>query len=165
MTSIETVCEQTYPLCEVVQAYTDTLFKIGFSITGSAADSEDILQNVFLKYYTKKPLFRSWEHCKAWLIRVTINESKNLLRFRVRRQAADIDDLAEILPSRIEQGIFMDILLLPDKYKTVLYLYYVEGYKTDEIAQMLKISPAAVRKRLEKGRKQLKLIYDEGAIL
>ena len=118
-----------------------------------------------MKYYTKKPLFRSWEHCKAWLIRVTINESKNLLRFRVRRQAADIDDLAEILPSRIEQGIFMDILLLPDKYKTVLYLYYAEGYKTDEIAQMLKISPAAVRKRLEKGRKQLKLIYDEGAIL
>ena len=96
---------------------------------------------------------------------MTINESKNLLRFRVRRQAADIDDLAEILPSRIEQGIFMDILLLPDKYKTVLYLYYAEGYKTDEIAQMLKISPAAVRKRLEKGRKQLKLIYDEGAIL
>ncbi|MDD7646674.1 MAG: sigma-70 region 4 domain-containing protein [Ruminococcus bromii] len=47
----------------------------------------------------------------------------------------------------------------------MLYLYYAEGYKTDEIAQMLKISPAAVRKRLEKGRKQLKLIYDEGAIL
>ena len=150
---------------EIYEKNKTSVFRIAFSYLKDRELAEDVLQNVFLKYYTKKPLFRSWEHCKAWLIRVTINESKNLLRFRVRRQAADIDDLAEILPSRIEQGIFMDILLLPDKYKTVLYLYYAEGYKTDEIAQMLKISPAAVRKRLEKGRKQLKLIYDEGAIL
>ena len=165
MADAETVCEQTYPLSAVVQAYTDTLFRISFSITGSAADTEDILQNVFLKYHTKKPLFRSWEHCKAWLIRVTINESKNLLRFRSKRQSMDIDALAEVLPSPAEQGIFLDILLLPDRYKTVLYLYYVEGYKTAEIAQMLGISPAAVRKRLEKGRKQLKLMYDREAVL
>ena len=69
--------------------------------------------------------------------------------------------LEEILPDREQQEVFRDILLLPARYKIVLQLYYVEGYKTAEIAEILKISPAAVRKRLEKGRKQMKLIYTE----
>lgn len=143
----------------LVEQYTDMLFRISYSMCGVAADAEDILQNVFLKLWTKRPVFQSDAHCKAWLIRVTVNETKNALRFRTLRREVDIAPLAEILPDRGQQAVFQDVLLLPQKYKIVLHLYYVEGYKTAEVAEILRISPAAVRKRLEKGRKQLKLIY------
>ncbi len=146
---------------EIVRMYTELLFRISYSMSGNAADAEDVLQNVFLKYCVKRPHFRDGAHCKAWLIRVTVNETKNMLRFRALRRTEDLTPLAEILPDHEQQAVFQDILLLPEKYKIVLILHYVEGYKTAEIAEILKISPAAVRKRLEKGRKQLKLIYTE----
>lgn len=146
---------------QIVTQYTDMLFRISYSMCGIAADAEDILQNVFLKLCVKRPRFRDDAHCRAWLIRVTINETKNALRFRAVRREEDIAPLEEILPDREQQEVFRDILLLPARYKIVLQLYYVEGYKTAEIAEILKISPAAVRKRLEKGRKQMKLIYTE----
>lgn len=165
MEAVEAECLQAFELADIVETYTDTLFRISFSMTGSAVDAEDILQNVFLKYHTKKPLFRGEEHCKAWLIRATINECKNFLRFRALRRTEDIAPLEEILPDRSERSIFKDILLLSPKYRLVLHLHYVEGYKTAEVADILKITPAAVRKRLEKGRKQLRLIYDGEALL
>ena len=140
---------------QIVTQYTDMLFRISYSMCGIAADAEDILQNVFLKLCAKRPHFRDDAHCRAWLIRVTINETKNALRFRAVRREEDIAPLEEILPDREQQEVFRDILLLPARYKIVLQLYYVEGYKTAEIAEILKISPAAVRKRLEKGRKQI----------
>lgn len=165
MESVDLECTQTFEPADIAYTYTDMLFRISFSMVGTVDDAEDILQNVFLKYHTKKPQFRDGEHCKAWLIRVTINESKNFLRFRMRRRKTDITALEEILPDNTEQEIFTDLMLLPPKYKTVLHLYYIEGYRTMEVAEMLGISPAAVRKRLEKGRKQLKLIYDKEAVL
>lgn len=145
-----------FDLQGVIEQYTDMLFRISFSMTGSAADSEDILQNVFLRFHLKKPRFSGEAHCKAWLIRVTVNETKSFLRFRTRTRTVDLDALAEVLPDKAEAGVFRDILLLQPKYQAVMHLHYVEGYKTAEIADILEISPAAVRKRLETGRKQLK---------
>ena len=75
---------------QIVTQYTDMLFRISYSMCGIAADAEDILQNVFLKLCVKRPHFRDDAHCRAWLIRVTINETKNALRFRAVRREEDI---------------------------------------------------------------------------
>ena len=146
---------------QAIERYADTVRRICMVHLKNESDTEDIFQTVFLKYALFPRAFQSGEHEKAWMIRVTINETKNALRFRAVRREEDIAPLEEILPDREQQEVFRDILLLPARYKIVLQLYYVEGYKTAEIAEILKISPAAVRKRLEKGRKQMKLIYTE----
>lgn len=78
---------------QIVTQYTDMLFRISYSMCGIAADAEDILQNVFLKLCVKRPHFRDDAHCRAWLIRVTINETKNALRFRAVRREEDIAPL------------------------------------------------------------------------
>ena len=153
--------ECTFPLEEVVSAYADMLFRIGFSMLGSADDTEDILQNVFLKYHMKHPVFADAEHCKAWFIRVTINETKNFLRFRKRRKKLE-EDAMEVVSGTEDRAALDALMRLPAKYKAVMYLYYVEGYKSAEIAQIVGISPGAVRKRLVKGRDKLKAIYLEG---
>ncbi len=145
---------------EAVAEYADMLFRIAFSVTGCAADAEDILQNVFLKFHTKKPQFNDAEHVKAWLIRVTENEAKSLLRFQKRRKRL-AEDAAPLLPEARDRAVMESLLRLPPKLKTAMYLYYVEGYGSAKIAGMLGISDAAVRKRLEKGRIKLKEIYLE----
>ena len=150
-----------FPLEEVVSAYTDMLFRIGFSMLGSADDTEDVLQNVFLKYHAKRPAFVDGEHCKAWLIRVTINETKNFLRFRKRRRKLE-EDAMEVVPGTADRSALDALMRLPTKYKVVMHLYYVEGYKSAEIARIVGITPGAVRKRLVKGREKLKAIYLEG---
>ena len=139
------------------------LFRIAFSMTGSPDDAEDILQNVFLKYHLKHPAFADAEHCKAWLIRTAVNETKDFLRFR-KRQLKLSENAALVLPREQDRTVMEALLALPVKFQSVLYLFYVEGYRAEEIGKMLGTSSAAVRKRLQKGREALKAIYLEGEL-
>lgn len=152
-----------FSLEAAVQAHTQMLFRIAFSMTGSPDDAEDILQNVFLKYHLKHPAFADSEHCKAWLIRTAVNETKDFLRFR-KRQLRLSENAAQVLPREQDRTVMEALLALPVKYQSVLYLFYVEGYRAEEIGKMVGVSSAAVRKRLQKGRAALKSIYLEGEI-
>ena len=152
-----------FPLEEAVQTYTHMLFRIAFSMTGNSDDAEDILQNVFLKYHLKRPDFSDSEHCKAWLIRTAVNETKDFLRFR-KRQLKLSENAAQVLPREQDRTVMEALLALPVKFQSVLYLFYVEGYRAEEIGKMLGLSSAAVRKRLQKGREALKSIYLEGEV-
>ena len=145
---------------EAVAEYAEMLFRVAFSATGCAADAEDIVQNVFLKYHLKRPAFRDSEHEKAWFLRVTENETKSFLRFRKRRRAL-AEDAAPLLPEPHDRAVMGALLRLPPKLKTAMYLFYVEGYGSAEIARMLGVSDAAIRKRLAKGRIKLREIYLE----
>ena len=139
-----------------VEKYSQMLFRICYSIICNKHDAEDALQETFLKYMTKAPLFKDDEHEKAWLIKVATNISKNICRFNSRHATEDINEFREIGISESDRGVFEIIMHLPVKYKVVLDLYYIEGYKSNEIADILNISPVAVRKRLQYGRKILK---------
>ncbi len=139
-----------------VEKYSRMLFRISYGILMNEHDAEDALQETFIKYMTKAPLFRDSEHEKAWLIKVVTNVSKNMLRFRTYQVSQSIHELSSIGVDEIDKDIFELIMNLPDKYKTVLDLYYIEGYKANEIADIIGISPVAVRKRLQYGRTLLK---------
>ncbi|MBR6784708.1 MAG: sigma-70 family RNA polymerase sigma factor [Clostridia bacterium] len=132
------------------------LFRICYGILGNNADAEDALQETFLRYMTKAPLFKDSEHEKAWLIKVATNISKNMLRFNARHSTENLDELREIGVSDGDREIFEVIMNLPVKYRVVLDLYYIEGYKANEIASITNTSPAAVRKQLQHGRRMLK---------
>lgn len=142
---------------DAVNTYSNMLFKLCFTLLRNKEDAEDAVSEVFLKYISSQKHFTSEEHKKAWLIRVATNICKNMLKFYRIRKHIQIDDLAEYCCSKQDVQVFTELFQLPVKYRTVIHLYYVEGYKTSEIADMLSISPAAVRKRLQYAREKLKL--------
>lgn len=139
-----------------VEKYSQMLFRICYGILCNKHDAEDAVQETFLKYMTKAPLFRDSDHEKAWLIKVATNISKNMVRFNNRHAAENLDELRHIGISDDDKDIFTLIMHLPSKYKIVLDLYYIEGYKANEIAQITNTSPVTIRKRLQYGRKMLK---------
>ena len=124
------------------------------------SDADDIAQDVFLALYTYSGEFGGEEHIKAWLLRCTVNKSINVLRAHRRRSALPLE-AAEGRDSRAystdDGGELLETVMKLDKNsRTVLYLYYYEELKVNEIASVLGISEAAVRSRLLRARKRLK---------
>ena len=145
----------------IVSKYSDMLFRICYCILCNKSDSEDALQDTFVKLLTKAPVFSDDEHEKAWLIKVATNISRNMLMLRIRRTTvANLEDVTEIGVRDEDSEVFEAIMNLPVKYKIVMVLFYVEGYKTEEIADIIQISSDAVRKRLQKGRELLKIEFE-----
>lgn len=122
------------------------------------ADTEDIFQTVFLKYVTASVTFESEEHEKAWLIRVTINACKDLLKSFFRSRAVSLDELMEQPDelSRENREVLSAVLSLPEKYRDVVYLHYYEGYTAPEIGRLLKKNPNTIYTLLTRARQLLK---------
>ena len=146
---------------ELYVQHVDAVYRICYSFLKNRTDAEDAVSEVFVKYLTNKKAFDDEEHKKAWLIRVAANTCKDMLRFYKIRNHINLDDISAYCKTDNDTNIVADLLKLPVKYRTVLYLYYIEGYKTAEISEMLSVSGAAVRKRLQYGREMLKLEYEE----
>ncbi len=143
-------------IARVLRTYGDALYRTACLLLGNPHDVQDILQEVLLRYMEKAPDFQSPDHEKAWLLRVTSNCCKDCLRFRIRHSHMDIDALQESLPAPDKQQLIRELYALPAKYKTVLILFYFEGYSAGEIARILGLSENAVRKRLQRAREALK---------
>lgn len=122
------------------------------------ADTEDIFQTVFLKYVTTSVTFESEEHEKAWLIRVTINACKDLLKSFFRSRAVSLEELLEQPDelSRENREVLSAVLSLPEKYRDVVYLHYYEGYTAPEIGHLLKKNPNTIYTLLTRARQLLK---------
>ena len=147
-----------------VERYRDTVFRVAFNYLRSSADADDVCQDTFVALYRSGRAFEDDEHLKAWLIRVTINRCKSMFRMPWRR-VENIDDYADRLEMP-RQGceLLRAVMALPEKYRVPVYLFYYEGYRTDEIAQMLDVPGATVRTRLARARKRLATVLGEGGI-
>ena len=143
------------------ERYKDTLFRIAFTYLKNTEDCEDVIQEVFIRYLSNSPKFDSEEHEKRWLIRVTVNKCKNHLDLFWNKKRVNADSLEIFNVSSQEESVLGEVMALPDKYKAVIYLHYIEGYKVNEIAQILKIGSSAVKMRLKKGRELLRMEYEE----
>jgi len=148
-------------LTSSIIAYKDTVFQVALGYVKNIHDADDIVQNVFLKLYNlynRNKTFESDEAQKAWLIRVTINESKDLLKSAWRRNRNDLDEslVAPSSYSEEQTKIYDYVKQLKPKFRTVIYLHYYEGYSTNEIARILKITQTAVTTQLNRARNQLK---------
>lgn len=145
----------------VLQAYGSMLYRNAYLLLGNPHDVQDILQEVLLRYLEKAPSFHSADHEKAWLLRVSTNCCMDCLRFRKRHACTDLESLKECLAAPQQQEQLEELYALPAKWKTVLILYYFEGYSVTEIAQITRLSASAVKKRLQRGRKALKIAVSE----
>jgi len=142
---------------ELFKKYYDTVFHLSLARVSDKTCAEDILQEVFLRAIKSKPVFNSEEHCKAWLIKVTINCSKSYLRSAHLRHRATLDENMAQAPQKDDNTILLEAVnSLPPIYRTVVHLYYYEDMKTEEIAKALRLSQSAVKQRLRRARQELK---------
>ena len=141
-----------------VDLYGDTVRRICMIHLKNKADTEDIFQNVFLKYVLRTAPFDSPEHEKAWIIRVTANACKDLLRSFFRSRTVSFDVLIETPREMPEDhsDILEAVLALPEKYKDPIYLHYYEGYTAEEIGRILGKNTNTVYTLLTRARQMLK---------
>ena len=147
----------------IAQKYMDMIFRIAFSYLKSREDADDVTQNVLLALYRTDKAFESGEHLKAWLIRVTVNESKKILRSPWRKRGEPLEDYENTLGFRDDRDreLYAAIMALDVKYRAVIVLYYYEGYSIRETARLLGVPPATVGTRLARAREQLRLTLTE----
>ncbi len=146
-----------------VHEYGSSLYRLCSVMMGNRDDAEDAVQECFLKYVEKAPQFNDDEHEKAWLIRVASNTCKDMLRKRKHQSFVSLDEIRNLGVCEDNAQILGMLVSLEEKYRIVIHLHYVEGYKAREIAPMLGITEAAVKKRLQRGRDALREIYEKEA--
>ncbi len=143
----------------------DTVLRVAFSYTGRMSDAEDITQDVFLTLHSKPVEFSNDEHMKAWLLRVTVNKCRNFrksswINGRIETDSRGLDVLSCSM-SADETELLDIVMTLPEKYRTVLYLYYYEGYSIKEIAGILKKNENTVSSLLQRARAKMKSKLEE----
>ncbi|MGN1341385.1 MAG: RNA polymerase sigma factor [Oscillospiraceae bacterium] len=146
-----------------VRLYHAMLYRVAFSYLRSRADAEDVCQDAFLRLMKYPGEFPADEDCRRWLIRVAVNLSKNLLKYRhIHGEPQDPLDAADIPAEQAAESELLPLIkTLPPEYGTVIHLFYYEGYSAKEIAQILDISVTAVTSRLSRGRRRLKTLLTE----
>lgn len=133
-----------------------TVYRVCYSYLGNRADAEDATQNVFLRLLRSGASFESDEHEKAWLIRVSANLCKDVLKASVRKNVP-LDAIPEPEAKPQEYDATLDVVLsLDEKYKDVVYLYYYEGWSTDQISGALGKPPSTIRSYLSEARALLR---------
>lgn len=147
-----------------IDLYSDTIRRICMLHLKNTADTEDIFQTVFLKYALSDICFENHEHEKAWLIRVTMNACKDLLKSFWKHTIA-LDEIIE-QPSNISpdhKEVLEAVLSLPARYRDVVYLHFYEGYTAPEISQILHKNVNTVYTLLNRSKQMLqkKLEGDE----
>ena len=143
------------------QLFAQDIFNVAYGYTNNVQDAEDIVQNAFIKLLEYEKTFNTLNDEKYWLIRVTINESINFVKSSRKKKVVLNDEIVHSTSDKIEKNSDLDLIRhfvneLPEKYKSVVILFYFEKMKTHEISVLLKISEAAVRKQLERARDILK---------
>ncbi len=140
---------------EIVHKYIDMVYRLALSQTKAKEYADEVVQEVFLRYLQSKKAFDSEEHCKAWLIRVTINCSKNIFSNSWFKKTVPLSE--EISFETQEQSdAYFAVAELPKKYRTVIYLYYYEEMTVREIAESLAVSEGTVKSQLHRGRELLR---------
>lgn len=141
----------------IAAAYQDDIYRTALVITKSKEDAEDILQETLLTYMQTDKDFANETNIKAWLLRIAINKSRNLVKTYWNRNTEGISDyLSQISFEEPEDRELVDaVMSLPEKYRELVYLFYYEGYKLKELAQIFSIPENTVKTRMRRGRKML----------
>ncbi|MBQ6153953.1 MAG: sigma-70 family RNA polymerase sigma factor [Ruminococcus sp.] len=141
---------------EVVQKYAQTVTGVCVMRLKSYHDAEDCFQNTFFKLYRSQLDFQNEKHLKAWLIRVAVNECNDFLRRQNRLAPLEALESKTITLNTDALDASDALLKLEPKYREVLYLHYIERYKTKEIADILDLNPNTVKTNLKRGRDKLR---------
>lgn len=147
-------------LSEIYQRNVEMVYRLCYIYLKNSSDAEDAVQSVFIKLVESPVSFNDCDHEKAWLIVTCRNYCKDILKSWWRARRVDMDNLPEVVAwDNNEQSgeVLEKILLLPAKYKAVLYLYYFEEYSVIKIAELLGRKISTIQTQLSRGRERLKI--------
>ena len=148
----------------LIQKDMEKMYKAGWSILGNDEDVADAIQETILSAFERLSQIRGKESniFTAWLMRIMVNKCYDIQRSKKGLIFMEIVPDAPIVETEYENVEWKEALSnLEEKYRLILLLYYVEGFKTRDIGQILEISEATVRTRLARGRKKLFVLYHE----
>lgn len=149
-------CEQE--VNRAIERYSDTVQRLCIVYLKNRADTEDVFQNVFFKYYLSSVKFDNDEHEKAWIIRVTINACKDWLKSFFRSRTIPLDEITELPSDAPEEtgDVLEAVLSLPAKYRDVVYLHYYEGYTAPQISKILRKNTNTIYTLLTRSKELLR---------
>lgn len=146
---------------ELIEEYSNMILQIAYQNIFNKSDAEDITQEVFIKLIKNIDRFKNKEHIKAWLIRVTINLSKDYNKNFWNRNTTTIDEEIKYFDEE-KREVLKEIAKLTPEYRNIIYLYYYQGYKINEIAEILSMNQNTIGSYLKRARKELKTILENG---
>lgn len=145
-------------LAQIYHRHIKVVYRVCYLYMKNPYDTEDMVQNTFIRLMKNNPFFESYEHEKAWLIRTATNLCKDHFKswWSKTLHTDKMPELATNNSITIDETL-AKVLALPSKYKTAIYMYYYEGYSSVDIARILGKKEATIRGYLAAGRKRLRL--------
>ena len=142
-------------LKQKIEQYADIVYRVALTRCKSIETAEDIFQEVFMRFSEKNPKFENDEHEKAWFIRVTINLTKNIKESAWNKKVVRLDENI-VFSTKEENDVYGVVCELPQNYRTVIYLFYYEGYKVYEISKLMNKPEGTIKIWLFRAREILK---------
>lgn len=135
----------------------ETLYRVSYSILAQPADREDAVQECIRKAWQKRDKLRDPKLMQTWVVRILINECYTLHRKRKRELLYD-QPPERTAPPGADSDLHDEVLALPEELRLPVVLHYMEGYRLEEIAGILRIPEGTVKSRLHRARKELRMV-------
>ena len=144
----------------LIELNTQSMYKVAWSILRNDQDAADAIQDTILACFEKIHTLRESSYFKTWMTRILINNCYSIINNRKRE--CSMDDFPELPATESQESYFefMDLLnCIDEKYRLIIVLYYVNGFKISEISKLVNLNENTVKTRLARGRKCLKKEY------
>ena len=141
----------------LANTYADAILRLSYAYLKNTQDAQDVCQTVFVRLLTEPREFESGEHERAYILRMAANACKDLLKSPWRRRTCDLEACAQVpAPETSDGSVLAAVNQLPARYRSVIYLFYYEGYQASEIGEILGVPTATIHTRLARGRARLR---------
>ena len=141
----------------LANTYADAILRLSYAYLKNTQDAQDVCQTVFVRLLTEPREFESGEHERAYILRMAANACKDLLKSPLRRRTCDLEACAQVpAPETSDGSVLAAVNQLPAHYRSVIYLFYYEGYQASEIGEILEVPTATIHTRLARGRARLR---------
>ena len=138
------------------------MYRTAVSILWNDEDAADAIQEAVLRAWQKQRMLRSAGAFDVWLMRILINECRNIQRRNRFRQSVPLEEsLAGAVDEPPDRALQEALRRLPEKLRTPLLLHHLDGFSVAEVARMLRVKESTARGRIYEGRKRLKALLEE----
>lgn len=145
---------------ELVEKHKDEMYYLALSILKNEVDAQDAVSETVVRAYEARSRLRKLEKFKPWIMQILVNVSKTLLRKREKIVLTEDAETINQVESAPKYDMWGWVMELEYEFRTVIILYYYEGFSTKEIAKILNIPEGTVRSRLARARNKLKIFME-----
>ncbi|ETI70660.1 sigma-70 family RNA polymerase sigma factor [Neobacillus vireti] len=154
----------------LMSTYGNDVIRVAYTYLKQRQLAEDVAQDVFIKCYEKMDDFRNESSYKTWILKITVNKCKDVLKswafknllftdyFGNKQEDRTIE--SKLLKKEESQLISQQVMELPLKLREVIILFYYQEFSIEEISVLLKVNSNTIKTRLHRGRLKLKQSFE-----